>query len=92
MFLKRHVPTLEQRLQSLQSAWLTKAARSELAAPHLHLPLAAGADFFTTASLLFYYCLGDADLRLPLAAGAPKKRHCLFLSLRACFKAALRLH
>ena len=38
-----HVPTLEQRLQSLQSAWLAKAAPSELAAADLHLPLAAGA-------------------------------------------------
>ena len=49
-----HVPTLEQRLQSLQSAWLAKAARSELAAAHLHLhlPLAAGAPLTPDLHLL----------------------------------------
>jgi hypothetical protein len=52
MLFKRHVPTLEQRLQSLQSAWLAKAARSELAAAHLHLPLAAGAPLTPDLHLL----------------------------------------
>ena len=65
-----HVPTLEQRLQSLQSAWLAKAARSELAAAHLHLhlPLAAGAPLTPDLHLLQGAAAASRSSSLALAA------------------------